>query len=88
MRDLRLGLGFIAFATSLALAGDIPEDVKANIQARVSGGLSPGIVVGFLGADGSETYHATGVMAVGKPEPVTRRRSRARCSPRWLRAAR
>ena len=71
MRNLRLGLGVLAFATSLAFGGDIPQDVKANIQARVSAGMSPGIVVGFLGPDGSETYHAAGVMAVGKPEPVT-----------------
>jgi len=71
MRYLRLGLVSLALATTLALAGDIPEDVKANIQARVTGGLSPGIVVGLLGPDGAETYHAAGVMTVGKPDPVT-----------------
>ena len=69
MRRL-FGLLAIALVTSLSSGADIPEDVKASIQARVSGGTIPGIVVGFLSPDGSETYHAAGVMAVGKPDPV------------------
>ncbi|HVQ35214.1 MAG TPA: serine hydrolase [Candidatus Bathyarchaeia archaeon] len=71
MRTLRFGLCTLALASTLALAGDVPEDVKANIQARVTGGMSPGIVVGLIGHDGSETYYAAGVMTVGKPDPVT-----------------
>ena len=71
MRHLRLALVPIMLATSVAFGTDIPEDVKTNIQARISAGMSPGIVVGLLGPDGSETYHAAGVMTAGKPDPVT-----------------
>src|SRR5262245_23418366 len=71
MRYPCLGLASITLATSLAFGADVPQDVKANIEARISAGMSPGIVVGLLSPDGSETYHAAGVMTVGKPDPVT-----------------
>jgi CubicO group peptidase (beta-lactamase class C family) len=71
MKPTRLGLAILLLASPLAHAAGVPDDVKANVQARVGGGLSPGIVIGVIGPDGAETYHAAGVMTVGKPEPVT-----------------
>jgi serine-type D-Ala-D-Ala carboxypeptidase/endopeptidase len=71
MTPSRLGLVSALLSSSLAFGAGIPDDVKTNVQDRVSGGMSPGIVVGLVGPDGAETYHAAGVMTVGKPEPVT-----------------
>jgi CubicO group peptidase (beta-lactamase class C family) len=71
MKIPRLGLAILLCSSSLASAAGIPDDVKANVQDRISGGMSPGIVIGFVGPDGAETYHAAGVMTVGKPDPVT-----------------
>jgi D-alanyl-D-alanine-carboxypeptidase/D-alanyl-D-alanine-endopeptidase len=47
----------------------IPDDVKANIQARIDAHETAGVVVGLVGP-GGETYHSAGWLQAGKPEPV------------------
>jgi serine-type D-Ala-D-Ala carboxypeptidase/endopeptidase len=59
--------GPIAFLVTLLTgfavhAGEIPQDVKDNIQARVDAGRSMSVVVGLVDADGV-TYYSYGKMA-------------------------
>lgn len=50
-------------------APPIPDDVRANVQARVDAGENPGIVVGMIGPAG-ETYFSAGVLKLGAPDKV------------------
>lgn len=60
---------FIALFIGVQAQAPLPDAVKDNIKARVDNGISPGIVVGIMDADGSH-YFSYGVKSLKSKESV------------------
>lgn len=67
-----LGLVLAAAAAARGQGMQVPEDVRANVRARVDNGMSVGIVVGVVDAAGAR-YFAYGTTARSGGRPVDER---------------
>ncbi len=63
-------LTLLLFATAVAaFAQQISEEVKANIQARITNGMNTGIVIALIDGE-KEVYYSAGVKSLVTREPV------------------